>query len=108
MVPVKEGADVLLKCDSWRICYSGYEDEKHYVFYIDERGWRRGCYSDNTDGCVNFGDGSRLIEYENYDFAVYIKNISIINNPSGLYWCRMQDSGTGRWSYLRKFNVVIE
>ena len=106
MVTVKEGDDLVLKCDSWRTCYSGYEHEKHYFYYIDAiRGLWRPC---TPDDCINFGIGSRLIEYENYNFGIHIKNISIINNPTGLYWCRLQDSVTGKWSDLRTFNVVIE
>lgn len=90
----------MLKCDSWKKCYSGYEQEKHYFYHVETR---RACVPDN---CINFHDGSRLIDYDNYTFGVSIKNIS--RAQSGLWRCRMQDSETGRWSDLRTFNVVIE
>ena len=106
MITVKEGDEVLLKCDSWKKCYNGYDGEKHYFYYVDEiTRLRRPCIPDN---CINFGDGSRLIEYNNYNFGLYIKNISIIKNPTGLYWCRIQDSVTRKWFNQKTFNVVIE
>ena len=96
---VKEGDDLELQCHAWKKCYRGYERKKHYFYHI---GSVRVCKPHN---CYDFPTGSKIIDYSPHKFGVRIKKVR--REYSGLWACRIEDSGTGEWSTLRNFNVTV-